>query len=135
MFFGCLSHFGFQLILSVPTAFLLKGSKTGAVLGTFLTNHLTIFIIYPLQCYVGNRLTGGNLDYDGTRSIWKNVLAEQTNQALLELGRELVVSFFIGGALLTLVMTPVTYFLVKFLVIRFRRARSAREPETQKTVE
>jgi len=55
MFFGCLAPFGMQLILSVPTAFLLKGSKIGATIGTLLTNHFTIFLIYPVQCYrLGN---------------------------------------------------------------------------------
>ena len=39
MFFGCLIPIGGQLFCSIPTAFLLKGSKIGAVLGTFITNH------------------------------------------------------------------------------------------------
>ena len=30
MFYGCLIPFGLQLALSIPTAFLLKGSKVGA---------------------------------------------------------------------------------------------------------
>ena len=47
MFFGCLIPFGFQLICSIPAAFILKGSKIGATLGTLLTNpvsytHLTL---------------------------------------------------------------------------------------------
>ena len=45
MFYGCLIPFGFQLICSIPTAFLLKGSKIGATVGTFITNHFTIFVI------------------------------------------------------------------------------------------
>ena len=45
MFYGCAIPFGFQLILSIPTAILLKGSKIGATIATFVTNHFTIFII------------------------------------------------------------------------------------------
>ena len=37
MFYGCAIPFGFQLILSIPTAILLKGSKIGATIATFVT--------------------------------------------------------------------------------------------------
>ena len=43
MFYGCLAPFGTQLLLSIPTSFLLKGSKIGATFGTLLTNHFTVF--------------------------------------------------------------------------------------------
>ena len=49
MFYGCAIPFGFQLILSIPTAIVLKGSKIGATVGTFVTNHFSIFIIYPFS--------------------------------------------------------------------------------------
>ena len=42
MFYGCMIPFGLQLICSIPTALVLRGSKIGAVLGTFITNHFTI---------------------------------------------------------------------------------------------
>lgn len=51
MFWGCICPFGLQLIFSIPTSFLLKGSKIGATVGTFITNHFTVFLIYPLQTY------------------------------------------------------------------------------------
>ena len=124
MFYGCLIPFGFQLLCSIPTAFLLKGSKIGATFGTFLTNHFTIFIIYPLQCLVGNHVIGGNLSYDAVNEAMQNVLKLQNYSALLELGRDLLISFFVGGALLTLIMTPITYFLVLNMVKTHRRRKN-----------
>lgn len=123
MFYGCLIPFGFQLLCSVPTAFLLKGSKIGATFGTLLTNHFTIFIIYPIQCLIGNHLIGGDLSYSAVNDALKDVLALQNYSALMALGRDLIISFFVGGALLTLIMTPITYFLVKKLVLTHRRHR------------
>jgi len=120
MFFGCLSPFGAQLILSIPTSFLLKGSKVGATLGTLLTNHFTIFFIYPAQCYVGSRLLGGNLSYSAIELAMKDVLREQSYAELMQVGGELVAAFFLGGALLTAIMTPLTYYFVKKLVLRYR---------------
>lgn len=123
MFYGCLIPFGFQLLCSVPTSFLLKGSKIGATVGTFFTNHFSIFIIYPLQCWVGNRIMRGHLTWDAAREIMRGVLEKQNYDSLMALGWELVISFFIGGALLTAVMTPLTYWGVKKMVIVFRERK------------
>ena len=68
MFYGCLIPFGLQLAFSIPTSFILKGSKIGATLGTLITNHVTIFFIYPVQCLVGNRLIGGAVVIDAVGS-------------------------------------------------------------------
>ena len=123
MFYGCMIPFGFQLLCSIPTAFLLKGSKIGATFGTLLTNHFTIFIIYPVQCLVGNHMIGGNLSYAAVNEAMQNVLKLQNYRALMELGYDLLISFFVGGALLTLIMTPITYFTVKKMVISHRKHR------------
>ena len=127
MFYGCLIPFGFQLICSIPTAFLLKGSKIGATVGTFITNHFTIFIIYPAQCYVGNKIMGGNLTFAATKQVMKDLLEKQNYDALLALGWDLVIAFFIGGALLTAVMTPVTYIFVKRLVAAFQARKNQKQ--------
>lgn len=127
MFYGCLIPFGFQLLLSVPTAFLLKGSKIGAVFGTLLTNHFTIFLIYPVQCWVGNRLMGGSLTLASIEQAFTEVLEKQSYQALMGIGGELVIAFFLGGLLLTAIMTPLTYFGVKKLVGRYRALRQKKQ--------
>lgn len=125
MFYGCLIPFGFQLIFSIPTSFILKGSKIGATLGTLITNQVTIFFIYPVQCWIGNRLIGGDLGMDYFQSNLKQVMEEQSLSMLLDLGLELLESFFVGGLLFTAVMTPITYFIVLKIVRKYqlRRAR------------
>ncbi|MCI6287828.1 MAG: DUF2062 domain-containing protein [Lentisphaeria bacterium] len=127
MFYGCLAPFGTQLILSIPTSFLLKGSKIGATFGTLLTNHFTVFVIYPAQCYVGNRLMGGALTYDAVCSAMGDVVREESWEALMRIGGELIASFFIGGAVLTAIMTPITYYAVLAFVRRYRMAREKKK--------
>ena len=63
MFIGCVIPMSFQLLISVPLSFLLRGSKIGATLGTLITNPVTVVFIYPVQCWVGNKLIGGDLSY------------------------------------------------------------------------
>ena len=133
MFYGCAIPFGFQLILSIPTAFILRGSKIGAVIGTLITNHFSIWIIYPVQCYVGNKLIGGRISYAAIRNAMAQLISEKSYKALLSLGGELATSFFVGGALMALVFTPLTYYGVRSLVIRRRARRSKTEnpPRTE----
>lgn len=125
MFYGCLIPFGFQLVFSIPTSFILKGSKIGATLGTLITNQVTIFFIYPVQCWVGNRLIGGDLSMDYFKANLNQVMEEQSLSMLLDLGLELLESFFVGGLLFTAVMTPITYLVILKLVRKYqlRRAR------------
>ena len=125
MFYGCFAPMGTQLLLSIPTAFLLRGSKIGATLGTFLTNYFSVLIIYPVQCYVGSLLMGGGLDYASIQEAMAGV-REEGWRSLLQLGPSLIAAFFIGGALLTVIMTPTTYIVVKQLVLRHRARRAAR---------
>ena len=126
MFYGCLIPFGFQLICSIPTAFLLKGSKIGATVGTLISNHFTIFIIYPVQCYVGSLLMGRHRSLDEIARLMEDVIRRQSYEALWSIGCDLVAAFFIGGALLAAVMTPLTYFFVLDLVVKYRKRRMAK---------
>ena len=128
MFCGCAIPFGFQLVISVPASFLLKGSKIGATVGTLITNHFTIFVIYPVQCYVGNKIVslfvGRGFSWQEIKEAMDVLINDQSMSALLALGWELAVSFFVGGTLLAAVMTPLTYFGVLTLV-KSRRKRKA----------
>lgn len=116
MFVGCAIPFGMQLVISIPLAMMMRVSKIGATLGTFITNPVTIFFIYPAQTYIVNRLLfGGSLSYESLAAT------EWSWDAVRRLGGDVMASFFLGGFLLAAVMTPLTYFFVKRLVVRYRR--------------
>ena len=68
---------------------------------------------------------GGNLTYAATVKAMEDVIKKQSYEALLGLGWELVIAFFIGGALLTAIMTPITYVLVKRLVVMFQNRKKS----------
>ena len=124
MFFGCLIPIGGQLFCSIPTAFLLKGSKIGAVLGTFLTNQITVFFIYPVQCYAGAKLIGLDLSYSDIKIKLKDIVDASNFQEFVEatktLAGDLTLAFFVGGAIMAVVLTPITYVVVKKMVIGYR---------------
>ena len=114
-FVGCAVPFGLQLIVSVPLALMMRVSKIGATLGTLITNPVTIFIIYPAQTWAVNRLLfGGSLTFQRLMDM------EWTWHSVRRLGAEAMVSFFLGGLALGMIFSPITYFLVRRLVLRYR---------------
>lgn len=126
MFIGFAVPFGLQLMVSIPLSFLLKGSKLGAAVGTLATNHFTIFLIYPFQCWLGGRLIGYHLSFADISSKLEMVFQNQDYQTLFGLGKELIVSFFLGGFLLAFVSTPICYYLVRNMVIQYRKNKEKR---------
>ena len=129
MFIGCFVPFGMQLIVSVPLAFRFRVSKIGATVGTLITNPVSIFFIYPVQCWVGSRLIGQPISWERlTNDVFPvlksaSLFSREGLQAIGSLGGSVLGGFFAGGFLLALVMTPLTYLIVRRLVIRFRTRR------------
>ncbi len=118
MFVGCTIPFGFQLIVSVPLALVFKVSKIGATIGTLITNPVTIFIIYPIQTWAANIIFfGGSLSFDRLMNM------QWTWQSVRNLGIDAVLSFFIGGLILAIILSPITYLAVKRIVIKYRSRR------------
>lgn len=120
MFYGTFAPIGTQLVLSIPTALLLKGSKVGAVLGTFLTNHFTVWFIYPAQCWLGARILHRDISYPLIKSALRDLIRERSFSAMMDVSEDLLASFFLGGFVMAVLLTPPTYFLVRRLVVRFR---------------
>ncbi|MBE6389559.1 MAG: DUF2062 domain-containing protein [Lentisphaerae bacterium] len=128
MFVGCVIPVFCQLIVAVPMSFVIRGSKIGAALGTFITTPPTAIFIYPVQIWVGNKIIGGDLSADSAGkllSVFNNEalsFAEKWS-AFADMGWALVAAFFAGGLLWAAIMTPATYFGVRYLVIRYRNIR------------
>ena len=116
MFVGCSVPFGLQLIVSVPLAIMMRVSKIGATVGTLITNPVTIFFIYPAQTYVVYNLLFGNREMGELPTEW-------TRESVMSMSGPVIVSFFLGGLLLALVLSPITYWVVKRIVIKYRVAR------------
>lgn len=117
MFVGCSIPFGFQLVVSIPVAVLTKTSKVGATLGTFITNPLTIFFIYPAQTWFVYRLLFG---------ASPDLPSEWTWATVRTLGGRTIASFFLGGVLLGAVLAPITYGCVRRIIYVARAARERR---------
>lgn len=137
LFIGFIIPFGFQMIVALPLAVLLKARKLPAVVGTWVTNHFTIGVIYPLQCYLGSVLLGHPLSVDKIKDKfgafftrlgeiegvgWRQSVS-LSFKALFDLGDDIVVPFFVGGAVLGAVCAALGYFATYGMILRFRAGR------------
>ena len=113
MFIGCSIPFGLQLVVSIPLAMMMRVSKIGATVGTLITNPVTIFFIYPAQTWVMYNLLFGNREMGELPTEW-------TRQSVMAMSGPVIISFFLGGLLLALILSPITYFVVKRIVIKYR---------------
>ena len=116
VFVGFAIPFGLQLIVSVPLAIMMRVSKVGATLGTFVTNPATIFFLYPAQTWVVYNLVFGSREMGELPTEW-------TRQTVMALSGPVIISFFLGGLALAMVLSPITYHVVKKIVIRQRRRK------------
>ena len=96
---------------------MMRVSKIGATLGTFVTNPVTIFFIYPAQTWAVHRVLFGSSP---------NLPSEWTWETVRALAGRTIASFFIGGLVLAALLTPPTYFLVKRTVVAHRERRRLR---------
>ena len=119
MFVGCAVPFGLQLIVSIPLAMMMRVSKVGATVGTLITNPVTILFIYPVQTWAVYNVIFGNREMQELPSEW-------TWAAVRALGIDVLASFLLGGLVLALILSPITYFTVKRIVVN-HRARLARK--------
>ena len=124
MFVGCSVPFGLQLVVSVPLAMMMRVSKVGATVGTFVTNPLTIWIIYPAQTMAMGWLLGRDFSWDYILKAMRGVAKNSDWKTLLSLSGDVVVCFILGGLALAAVLTPITYFTVRTLVRKYRSGRS-----------
>ena len=116
MFIGCAIPFGLQLLVSIPLALMMRVSKVGATLGTLITNPVTIFFIYPAQTWVMYNLIFGSREMGELPTEW-------TFASVKALSGPVTISFFLGGLALALVLSPITYFVVRRIVVIYRRGK------------
>lgn len=115
IFMGISPIFGFQLILAVLIAALLKWNKIAAAMGTLISNPLTTPFIYPFAYLVGSSVMG---------TTTKNHLVIPRDLAtagrMLEEAPQLLLEMTLGTVLIGLPLALLGYFLSYVALIRYR---------------
>lgn len=130
---GWVIPMGFQIVLVLPLAFVLKAAKVPAIVFTFVSNHFTVIFLYPLQCWLGSLVLRNGLTFGKLTQMTRDVVAALENASMREAWREfselgwrVISSFFVGGLLLGVPSALVGYYVTLNLVRRYRRFREER---------
>lgn len=116
-FTGFFIPFGGQMIIATTLAFIFKARKIPALACTWITNPWTVPFIYPFQCYLGAKLMGGDLTFKTINKLIGTFLKEHTFESFSNLGSEITVPFFVGGAFLGLITAFGGYFASYGMII------------------
>lgn len=115
VFMGVLPTFGLGALLSLAAAFALKANKAAAILGSLIMNPLTAPFFWALSAFVGSFLLQENYS-----SIYANI----KDEGLVTGAGWAYAVFLIGNAIVTVLTTAVSYYIVKHTVIRHRRRKA-----------
>ena len=92
---GMVIPFGLQIPIAIALAFLLKAAKIPAFACTWVTNHITVFFIYPAQCWVGSYLIGNPIQLGKVEKQLETVLHERTWHLLMISADRLLLHFLL----------------------------------------
>ncbi|MBC2710162.1 MAG: DUF2062 domain-containing protein [Desulfosarcina sp.] len=102
-----------QTVVAVTLAFLVRGSKSAAALGTWLSNPLTIPLVYYANYKLGCMMLGYQKTLDS--------LAFDSFSQLMELGLEVTWAMIVGGVFIGAILGVVAYFVTFRVFITIRR--------------
>ncbi|MDJ0703101.1 MAG: DUF2062 domain-containing protein [Leptolyngbyaceae cyanobacterium MO_188.B28] len=116
VFAGLFPLFGFQTIMGIALAALLKGNKIIAAAGTWISNPLTYVPIYAFNYQVGRWLLGlSQVNYTFSKL--------QSVKTMMEMGAEITATLLVGCFVMGLICSICSYFLGLKLVNYARRQR------------
>lgn len=139
LFIGFLIPMGLQIMVVLPLAFLLKAAKIPAVAFTFVTNHVTVLFIYPVQCWIGSHLMFHPIRLESLWRQFDGIIHAPDMQTvcteILRLGLQLGGAFFLGGALFGVIAAVIGYVCTYHAAVRFRAKLAARRAAREKVRE
>lgn len=119
IFIGMTPTFGFQMILAIFFAFLLKENRLAAVVGVWITNPVTAPVIYAIEYEVGRVLLGmRRVDLPGEFSFG----------AFAHLGHDILGPLWVGGLVAGVLCGSLAYFITLRLAPLVKHWRIPRWP-------
>jgi uncharacterized protein len=112
IFMGLSPFLGLHTLLAIFLAFILKGNKISAAIGSWIINPLTAPFLYSLNYFIGSHLMGLQHSYS-----WPRDEGLKTFLSLLSKTPEIIWALTLGGVVVGLPLAVTGYFL-SFMVIQ-----------------
>lgn len=123
IFIGMTPTFGFQMVIALFFAWLLKENKLAALLGVWVTNPITAPIIYATQYETGRIILGmDRLSFP----------TELTLETFMNVGLEIIIPLCLGSLIHAIILGFLTYALTLRFIPSLRMIRVKRWPKRHK---
>ncbi len=123
IFIGMTPTFGFQMVIAVFFALLLKENKLAAALGVWITNPVTAPFIYALEYECGRLLLGMDRVH---------LALEFNSQTLKTLGWEVILPLGVGSLIFGVISAGISYALTLRMIPTLKSLRIPRWPRRRK---
>lgn len=127
IFSGCFPLFGFQTILGIGVATVLRGNRLMAAAATWISNPFTYVPIFAFNYQVGHWMLGG-----GSSQTFDDL---DTLHSWMDLGTEVSARLMLGSAVVGTVVGVASYFIGLPLIKRVRSRRLARQQQKLKSLD
>ncbi|MGK7929844.1 MAG: DUF2062 domain-containing protein [Microcystaceae cyanobacterium] len=117
VFAGCFPLFGLQTIIGVALAFLVRGNKLAAAVGTWISNPLTYVPLFAFNYKIGRWILGEYSHVGGQAKFSQNW---DSWSEMTSLGTDFLVILFVGCAVVGAVASIIAYVLCLRLLNRHR---------------
>ena len=115
-FVGMLPIPGFQALVSLTIASILKVHKTAAVTGVFNTNVATGAFMFGFNYWVGKTILGYSPNFEFPKKISFDFIT-----IILDSGKEVFLSMLVGGVISGVFFAVGGYYLALYLVSRNKK--------------
>ena len=105
-----------QMFLAIFVAWLFKVNKIVAAACTWVTNPVTIPIVFPFNVYLGSFFIKSKVSKEEIVEIMSNITLSEAFQLGAKLGLDGFLMFVIGGSILGATLAPIAYSFVYFTV-------------------
>lgn len=122
LFLACTPTFGFQTVLAIGLAALLRVNVVATVVSVYVTNFFTVIPIYWF-CYKVGRFILGSDPLQNPEQVFSSF------SALMGAGWEVIWTEFVGSIVVGLPAGLISYFFMLWAVVRYRTAKTGRRIE------
>ena len=119
IFIGMTPTFGFQMLIAIFFAFLLRENRLAAILGVWVTNPVTAPVIYAIEYEIGRILLGMERISFPLKFTWG---------AYADLGWNIMYPLWVGGLIAGVILGLLSYFLTLRIVPMVKGLRIPRWP-------
>lgn len=123
VFVGCLPIVPFQFVTALSLAFIFRGSKVAAMIGTLVSNPLNFVPFYMMVYYIGRAVTGISVSPPSPSMFHPDNF---DFASILSGSRDLLIVLLTGGFVLAVPSSVISYYIGLKAVIRYRRRKAAR---------